>query len=92
MNHATTKTVADVIADILGLEPDDISAESDLSDLGADQLAMTDIVTELEQRLKIELPTDMEDARTVADLAEGVRAAWRDRSERDWSDYPGDAA
>ena len=73
MKNAALPAVIDVVADILGLEPSEVTAESDLSDLGADQLAMTDIVTELESRLKIELPSDLEDARTVADLAAGIK-------------------
>lgn len=75
MKKDTLSAVIDVVTDILGLQPADVTATSDFSDLGVDQLAMTDIVTELETRLNVELPSDLEDARTVADLAVGLKRA-----------------
>lgn len=75
MNAPALSVAIDVVADILGLEPHDVTPTSDFSDLGADQLAMTDIVTELELRLNVELPTALEDAETVAELAAGLERA-----------------
>lgn len=85
MKDGALPVVIDVVADILGLDPSEVAAGSDLSDLGADQHDMTEIVSDLEFRLKIELPTDLEDARTVADLAAGVRVA-----RQSWADFPPD--
>ena len=74
---ASIQLAIDVVADMLGLDPGEVSASSDLCDLGADQQDVTNIVTEMEFRLKIDLPTDLENACTVSDLAAGVRAARR---------------
>lgn len=70
----------DVVADILGLQPSEVTSNADLSELGADQRDLMDIVTELEDRLRIELPTNLEDAQTVADLAAGLERALFERA------------
>lgn len=49
--------------------------------LEVDHLTMTYIVLALENRLGVELPTHLEDARTVADLVAGVLDALRAKSE-----------
>lgn len=49
--------------------------------LEVDHLTMTYIVLALENRLGVELPTHLEDARTVADLVSGVLEALRTKSE-----------
>lgn len=50
--------------------------------LEVDHLTMTYIVLTLENRLGVELPTHLEDARTVSDLVSGVLEALRTRSEK----------
>ena len=69
--------VIDVVLGVMNAETDDITRDSDFSDLGVDQLSITYIVLELEVRLGIELPADLEDAQTVAELAAGARQALR---------------
>lgn len=49
----------------------------DFAVLDVDQLAITYIVLAFESRLGIELPTHLEDARTVAELVAGARDALR---------------
>lgn len=49
--------------------------------LEVDHLTMTYIVLALENRFGIELPTHLEDARTIADLVSGVLTALRTQSE-----------
>ena len=66
-----------VVLGVMNAETDDITRDSDFSDLGVDQLSITYIVLELEVRLGIELPADLEDAQTVAELAAGARQALR---------------
>ncbi|MGZ8396443.1 MAG: acyl carrier protein [Rhodoplanes sp.] len=69
--------VIDVVLGVMNAETDDITRDSDFSDLGVDQLSITYIVLELEVRLGIELPADLEDTQTVAELAAGTRQALR---------------
>jgi acyl carrier protein len=52
-----------------------ISLKTDLVDLDVDQLTMTYIVLELEEKLGIELPCELEDARTVAELVASTEKA-----------------
>jgi acyl carrier protein len=49
--------------------------------LEVDHLTMTYIVLALENRLGVELPTHLEDARTIADLVSGVLETLRAKSE-----------
>ena len=49
--------------------------------LEVDHLTMTYIVLALENRLGIELPTHLEDARTIADLVSGVVEAVRAKAD-----------
>ena len=67
--------VIDVVMNVIKTE--DIMGNSDFSDLGVDQLDITYIVLELEFRLGIELPADLEDAQTISQLAAGAREALR---------------
>ncbi|KAI1630938.1 putative polyketide synthase [Biscogniauxia mediterranea] len=45
-----------IVADLAGLEPDEIKAESDLADLGIDSLVGMELINELEAAFKVELP------------------------------------
>jgi acyl carrier protein len=71
------RLVLDVVQSIIGDEVERVTLESDLAILGVDQLTITYIVLALENRLGIELPTHLEDARTIAGLVVGVREALR---------------
>ena len=65
------RLVLDVVRSVIGDEVEDLTLDSDLAVLGVDQLTVTYIVLALENRLGIELPTYLEDARTVAGLEPG---------------------
>ena len=69
--------VLDVVRSVIGDEVEHVTLESDLAVLGVDQLTITYIVLALESRLGIELPTHLEDARSIAGLVVGVREALR---------------
>ena len=71
------RLVLDVVRSVIGDEVEDLTLDFDLAVLGVDQLTVTYIVLALENRLGIELPTYLEDARTVAGLAAGARDAMR---------------
>jgi acyl carrier protein len=47
--------------------------------MDVDQLTMTQIVLALESRLGVELPTNLEEAKTVAALVVGAQKALRSR-------------
>jgi acyl carrier protein len=85
VEHLMEGLVLDVVMDVItdaGIpnhERAEITLASDFSDLGVDQLTMTYIVLSLEDRLGIEVPSDLEDARTVGDLVAGIQDALRSR-------------
>ena len=62
------RLVLDVVLSVIGDEAERLSLESDFDTLDVDQLTMTQIVLALESRLGVELPTNLEEAKTVAEL------------------------
>jgi len=78
------RLVLDVVRSVIGDELEHLTLETDLGALGVDQLTITYIVLALENRLRIELPTHLEDARTVAALTAGVREALRANAAARW--------
>jgi acyl carrier protein len=77
IKHLMEGLVRDVVLSVIGDEAEHLTLESDFAVLDVDQLAITYIVLALEGRLGIELPTHLEDARTVAELVAGARDALR---------------
>ena len=73
IKHLMERLVLKVVRSVIGDEAESLSSDSDFDVLDVDQLGMTDIVFALESRLGIELPTHLEDARTVADLVTGAQ-------------------
>jgi acyl carrier protein len=74
--------VIDVVMGVINAETKDIRRDSDFSDLGVDQLAITYIVLELEVRLGIELPVDLEEAQTISEMAASAQQALRAAAAR----------
>jgi len=71
--------VLDVVLSVVGDEDGErLSLESDFDVLDVDQLTITHIVLALESRLGLELPTSLEEARTVAELVAGAQKAVRE--------------
>jgi acyl carrier protein len=77
IKHLMEGLVRDVVLSVIGDEAEHLTLETDFAVLNVDQLAITYIVLALESRLGIELPTHLEDARTVAELVAGTRDALR---------------
>ena len=75
------RLVLDVMLSVVGDEGERLSLESDFDILDVDQLTMTYIVLALESRLGLELPTSLEEARTVAELVAGAQKALRENDE-----------
>lgn len=71
------RLVLDVVVGVISDDAKDVTLAADFAALDVDQLTMTYIVLELESRLGVELPTHLEDARTVAELAAGAQEAVR---------------
>jgi len=69
------RLVLDVVLSVIGDEAERLSLESDFDTLDVDQLTMTQIVLALESRLGVELPTNLEEAKTVAELVVGAQKA-----------------
>ena len=74
------RLVLDVMLSVVGDEGKRLSLESDFDILDVDQLTMTYIVLALESRLGLELPTSLEEARTVAELVAGAQKAVRENA------------
>ena len=69
------RLVLDVVLSVIGDEAERLSLESDFDTVDVDQLTMTQIVLALESRLGVELPTNLEEAKTVAELVVGAQKA-----------------
>ncbi len=63
-----------IIADVLGIEPETITADSKfIDDLGADSLDLFQIVTDVEDALDIQIPEEMlEQIVTVEDALNAI--------------------
>ena len=68
--------VADTIADALGCEVDEVKRDSSLiNDLGADSLAIVELVLALEEEFEIDIPDEeTEKVRTVQDAVDYIQA------------------
>jgi acyl carrier protein len=66
-----------IIAEVLGVVRDDISAEKDLAmDFGVDSLDMIEIIMEVEMSFDVDIPDDAaEKWHTVGDIEEYLRNA-----------------
>jgi acyl carrier protein len=74
--------VLEVVLSVIGDEAEHLTLESDFDVLDVDQLTITYIVLALESRLGIELPTNLENAQTVAELVAGAQEALITRQNR----------
>ena len=68
--------IKEIVAEILDLEASDIKEEAKIiDDLGADSIAVMEIVMELEEEYDVEVPTeDILNLLTVADIINYVEA------------------
>ena len=65
-----TKKIIEIVADILELEEDEVKVDAlILDDLGADSIAVMEIVMELESEFDVEVVTeDITELKTVSDI------------------------
>ena len=68
--------IQDIISEVLGVEKDEITMESNLTDdLNADSLDALDIVTEIEEKLSVKIPDeDFTKFDTVKDIVEYIES------------------
>lgn len=67
-------TVKKIVADILEVELESVTEDASIiDDLGADSIAVMEIVMELEEELDVEVPTDdILELKTVGDIIEYI--------------------
>ena len=70
------ENIQDIISEVLGVEKDEITMESNLTDdLNADSLDALDIVTEIEEKLSVKIPDeDFTKFATVKDIVEYIES------------------
>lgn len=68
--------VADIAADVLGVDAGDITEETTFDDLDADSLDRLQLVTAMEDEFDIEIPDEkLEAISSVADAVDAIDAA-----------------
>jgi len=69
---ATDEKVKSIIAEQLGVKPDEVTAEASfIDDLGADSLDTVELVMALEEEFSIEIPD--EDAEKMSKVSEAIK-------------------
>ena len=66
--------IQNIIAEVLDIEPDDITEETTFEELEADSLDLFEIITQLEETFGIEIPTEEADkSKTGGDAVNQIR-------------------
>ena len=67
--------VREVISNVLGIEPEDITMESSFTeDLGADSLDVVELIMDLQEEFDIEIPDEeAEKVQTVGDVVDYIK-------------------
>ncbi len=67
--------IKEIVSEYADVDPEKITLESSLEDLGMDSLDVVDLFMNIEDEFNIELPEDeMENLKTLGDLVEYVEA------------------
>lgn len=64
----SSEVISNFLTDRLGIDPAQVQPSSLLADLGVDSLMLAELMFEAEDRLGIEIPTDVPLPKTVADM------------------------
>ena len=71
-----TSNIINIIAEQLGVSPEEITEETAFADLGADSLDLFQIISALEEEFNIEFDNEqVEKIKTVGDAMEYIKAA-----------------
>lgn len=67
--------VKDIVSNILGVEPEDVTMEASfMDDLGADSLDVVELIMDLQDEFSLEIPDeDAEKIHTVGDVVEYIK-------------------
>ncbi len=65
---SSTEMIRKFLVDRLGVEPDQVQPEALLADLGVDSLMLAELMFEAEDRMGIDIPSDVEPPKTVAEM------------------------
>ncbi|WP_052850566.1 acyl carrier protein [Streptomyces avicenniae] len=76
------RVVREAVADVLGIEPEDITETTDLAgDFGIDSLELMDVGARLETALRVRIPVDALTEATTVGRAVDLLRAWLGRQE-----------
>ena len=65
---SSTELIRTFLTDRLGVQPDQVTPDALLVELGVDSLMLAELMFEAEDRLGIEIPSDVQPPRTVAEM------------------------
>ncbi len=65
---SSTELIRTFLTDRLGVDPDQVQPDAVLADLGVDSLMLAELMFEAEDRLRIEIPSDVQPPKTVAEM------------------------
>jgi acyl carrier protein len=65
---SSTELIRTFLTDRLGVEPDQVTPQALLAELGVDSLMLAELMFEAEDRMGIEIPSDVQPPRTVAEM------------------------
>jgi acyl carrier protein len=65
---SSTDLIRTFLVDRLGVQPDQVTPEALLAELGVDSLMLAELMFEAEDRLGIDIPSDVQPPKTVAEM------------------------
>lgn len=65
---SSTDLIRTFLTDRLGVQPEQVTPDALLAELGVDSLMLAELMFEAEDRLGIEIPSDVQPPKTVADM------------------------
>lgn len=71
---SSTDLIRTFLTDRLGVQPEQVTPEALLAELGVDSLMLAELMFEAEDRLGIEIPSDVQPPRTVAEMQSVIDA------------------
>ncbi len=69
---SSLQTIQRMMAEQFDLKPDDLGPDAQLDGLGLDSLAVIEFMFNLEDELKIKLPDERVELKTIGDIADAV--------------------
>lgn len=73
--------IREFLVDRLGVAPGDVQPETALADLGVDSLMLAELMFEAEDRLNVDIPSDVAPPQTVADMVTVIESMTASKPE-----------